>query len=162
MDLMTIGAFAERTRLSPKALRLYGRLGLLPPAHTDPASGYRYYSQDQVPVAQLVGLLRRLGMPLPLIADTVAMPPVAAAKAVGEYWAQAEAAAAGRRALVSYIQARLTGGDMTSYDIQTRDVPERTVLAISRHLHTGQTSAFFDDAFARLRAAGPGIAGIAG
>jgi hypothetical protein len=36
MDLMTIGAFAERTLLSPKALRLYDRVGLLPPARTDP------------------------------------------------------------------------------------------------------------------------------
>jgi DNA-binding transcriptional MerR regulator len=34
MDLMTIGAFAGRTRLSAKALRLYDRLGLLPPART--------------------------------------------------------------------------------------------------------------------------------
>ena len=34
MDLMTIGAFAERTRLSPGALRLYDRLGLLPPVRT--------------------------------------------------------------------------------------------------------------------------------
>ncbi len=48
MNLMTIGAFAERTRLSPKALRLYGQLGLLPPARTDPGSGYRFYSEDQV------------------------------------------------------------------------------------------------------------------
>ena len=35
MDLMTIGAFAERTRLSPRALRLYDRLGLLPPVRTE-------------------------------------------------------------------------------------------------------------------------------
>jgi hypothetical protein len=48
MDLMTIGAFAERTRLSPKALRLYDRLGLLPPVRTDPVSGYRFYGEDQV------------------------------------------------------------------------------------------------------------------
>ena len=162
MDLMTIGAFAGRTRLSPKALRLYDRLGLLPPAHTDPASGYRFYSQDQVDAAQLVGLLRRLGMPLPVIADTLAQPPGEAAEAVAEYWAHAESVTADRRALVSYIRARLTGADMTRYDIQTRSIPERTLLAISRHLHASQTSAFFDDAFARLRSAGPGVAGIAG
>jgi len=41
MDLMTISAFAERTRLSARALRLYDRLGLLPPARTDPVNGYR-------------------------------------------------------------------------------------------------------------------------
>ena len=75
MDLMTIGAFAERTRLSRKALRLYDRLGLLPPARTDPGSGYRFYSEDQVASARLVALLRRLGMPLAVIADITARPP---------------------------------------------------------------------------------------
>jgi PPM family protein phosphatase len=38
---ITIGEFAERTRLSPKALRLYDRLGLVVPAKVDPGSGYR-------------------------------------------------------------------------------------------------------------------------
>ena len=41
MDLMTIGAFAGRTRLSAKALRLYDRLGLLPPARVDPDSAHQ-------------------------------------------------------------------------------------------------------------------------
>ncbi len=71
MDLMTIGAFAERTRLSAKALRLYDRLGLVRPARTDPDSGYRFYREDQVDGARLVALLRRLGMPLPVIADVM-------------------------------------------------------------------------------------------
>jgi DNA-binding transcriptional MerR regulator len=79
MDLMTIGAFAERTRLSPKALRLYDRLGLVVPARTDPASGYRFYSEDQVADAGLVALLRRLGMPLSVIADIADKPPGEAA-----------------------------------------------------------------------------------
>jgi len=162
MDLMTIGAFALRTRLSPKALRLYDRLGLLPPVRTDPVSGYRFYSEDQVAGARLVALLRRLGMPLPVIAEIAAKPPGEAAEAVASYWAGVESANAERRVLVSYIQARLTGGDMATYDIQTRNIPERTLLSISRHLHAGETDAFFGDAFARLRSAAPGVEGIAG
>ena len=67
--------FADRTRLSPKALRLYDRLGLLPPAHTDPGQRLPLYSEDQVDSARLVALLRRLGMPLPVIADIAAKPP---------------------------------------------------------------------------------------
>ncbi len=39
---MTLGAFAERTRLAAKALRLYDHLGLVVPAHVDPATGYRF------------------------------------------------------------------------------------------------------------------------
>ena len=34
-DLMTIGAFAERTRLSAKALRLYEQRGLLTPLRSE-------------------------------------------------------------------------------------------------------------------------------
>jgi DNA-binding transcriptional MerR regulator len=162
MDLMTIGAFAERTRLSPKALRLYDRLGLLPPAHTDPASGYRLYSEEQVAGARLVALLRRLGMPLADIADIAAKPPAEAAAAVGEYWARIESVTAGRRALVSHIQAILIGADMARYDIQTRAIPERKLLAIARHLHADQADAFFADAFTRLRSAAPGVEGMAG
>ena len=162
MDLMTIGAFADRTRLSPKALRLYDRLGLLPPARTDPASGYRFYSEDQVATAQLVALLRRLDMPLPAIAEIAAKPRGEAAKAVGEYWAGVESVMADRRALASYIQAKLTGADMLTYDIQTRTMPERKLLSINRHLYANETDAFFDEAFARLRSAGPGLDGIAG
>jgi len=162
MDLMPIGAFAERTRLSPKALRLYDRLGLLPPARTDPGSGYRFYSEDQVASARLVALLRRLGMPLVVIADITARPPVEAAEAVGSYWAGVESVTADRRVLVAHIQAKLTGADMARYDIQTRIIPERTLLSISRHLHADETDAFFGDAFFRLRSAAPGVEGIAG
>jgi DNA-binding transcriptional MerR regulator len=162
MDLMTIGAFAERTRLSPKALRLYDRLGLLPPVRTDQGSGYRLYSEEQVDGARLIALLRRVGMPLPLIADVLAKPPADAAEVVRAYWERLVSDTADRRALVSYIQAKLTGATMATYDIQTRAMPERTLLTIIRHLHAGETDAFFDDAFARLRSAGRGIEGVAG
>ena len=162
MDLMTIGAFAERTRLSPKALRLYDRLGLLPPARTDPASGYRLYGEDQVAGARLIALLRRLGMPLPDIADIVAKPPGEAAEAVASYWAGVESVTAERRVLVSYIQTKLKGADMARYDVQTRIIPERTLVSISRHLHASETDGFFGEAFTRLRSAGPGVEGIAG
>jgi protein phosphatase len=37
MDQLTIGSFARAARLSPKALRRYDELGLLRPAHVDPA-----------------------------------------------------------------------------------------------------------------------------
>ena len=83
------------------------------------------------------------------------------------YWAGRRVTVmADRRVLVSYIQAKLTGADMTSYDIQTRNIPERTVsFAIEAllHLHAHpRPDAFFSDAFTRLRSAAPGVEGIAG
>ncbi len=162
MDLMTIGAFAERTRLSPKALRLYDQLGLLPPEQIEPSNGYRFYSEEQVERAQLVGLLRRLEMPLSVIAETLAEPADQWPAAIGDWWAGIESAAVERRELVSYLQARLRGATMITPDVQMRTLPERRLLSISRHLHAGETDSFFDEAFARLRGAGSGLEGIAG
>jgi DNA-binding transcriptional MerR regulator len=80
-ELLTIGAFAARARLSAKALRLYDRLGLLAPTHVDEVSGYRYYRADQIERARLVALLRQLDMPLARIAEVVEAPDGAAAAA---------------------------------------------------------------------------------
>ena len=159
---MTIGEFGEKTRLSPKALRLYDQLGLVIPAQVGAASGYRRYSEDQVDTAQLLALLRRLDMPLADIAAVLALEEPEAARAVTSYWAQVEAAGLERRALVSYLRARLTGEQNTMYDINVRTMPERKILSITRHVHTNGTDAFFHHAFPRLRAAAPGLEGIAG
>jgi MerR family regulatory protein len=50
---MSIGEFARRSRLSPKALRLYDGLGLLPPARVDELSGYREAYVDLGPGGQI-------------------------------------------------------------------------------------------------------------
>ena len=63
-NLLTIGEFAEATRLSPKALRLYAANGLLMPSRVDGDSGYRYYRPEQLQLARLIALLRTAGMPL--------------------------------------------------------------------------------------------------
>ncbi|MEU7058327.1 MerR family transcriptional regulator [Streptomyces sp. NPDC046197] len=60
-DLITIGELAARTRLSRKALRLYGDRGLLPPVRVDPVTGFRYYGPDQVECARRIALLRAGG-----------------------------------------------------------------------------------------------------
>jgi len=62
--MMTIGDFARRTGLSISALRFYSGRGLLVPADVDSSSGYRLYSEAQVPDGRLVRDLRRLEMPL--------------------------------------------------------------------------------------------------
>jgi DNA-binding transcriptional MerR regulator len=162
MRFMTIGEFAARTGLSAKALRLYDELQLVVPAHVDPSSGYRRYSADQVEPARLVANLRRADMPLAVISSVLAMDGPAAAAAIACWWAQVESKVDQRRALLSHLQARLRGEEQPMFDIKVRSMPERSILAISAHVHIEATGPFFADAFARLRAAGPGIGGIAG
>ncbi|MFE9852256.1 MerR family transcriptional regulator [Streptomyces sp. NPDC005576] len=113
MGLLTIGTFAKASRLSPKALRLYDELGLLPPAHVDPASGYRFYAPEQLERARLVAWLRRLGMPLARIQRVCALDAVAAAQEIRVFWAQVEADTAARRDLASFLVDHLSGKDPT-------------------------------------------------
>lgn len=62
--LLSIGDFARMTYLTVKTLRHYHDIGLLEPADVDPATGYRRYTLDQVPVAQVIRRFRDLDMPL--------------------------------------------------------------------------------------------------
>jgi DNA-binding transcriptional MerR regulator len=62
--LLSIGEFSQMTHLSVKALRHYDDVGLLPPVEVDPATGYRRYATDQVPVAHVIRRFRDLDMPL--------------------------------------------------------------------------------------------------
>jgi len=56
-DLIPIRRFAGLTGISANTLRRYDELGLLSPAFTDPFTGYRLYSIDQLDT----GILVRLG-----------------------------------------------------------------------------------------------------
>jgi DNA-binding transcriptional MerR regulator len=107
--MMSIGEFARLSRLSPKALRLYDELGLLPPARVDPGSGYRWYAAGQLDNARLVASLRQIGVPLAQITVILGLPPEAAAQQVGAYWSGTEADHAARRDLAGYLADRLTG-----------------------------------------------------
>ncbi|MFD5651178.1 MerR family transcriptional regulator, partial [Streptomyces sp. NPDC127039] len=111
MELLTIGAFAKAARLSPKALRLYDELGLLPPARVDPVTGYRRYAPEQVERARLVAWLRRLGMPLARIRHVCSLDAGAAAGEVRAFWARAEAETAARRDLAAFLVDHLTRKD---------------------------------------------------
>lgn len=72
-NLLSIGTFANMTRLSAKALRLYDQLGILQPHHIDPQSGYRYYGVDQIPNARMIRNMRDMDMPLATIRRALAM-----------------------------------------------------------------------------------------
>jgi PPM family protein phosphatase len=130
MRLLTIGAFARASRLTPKALRLYDELGLLPPARVDPSNGYRLYAPEQLERARLVAWLRRIGMPLARIRDVCALPPSQAAAAVRAYWAQVEADTAARRELATFLIGHLTWKDTAMTAHHAHQAQHRTPLRL--------------------------------
>ncbi|MFB7932842.1 MerR family transcriptional regulator [Streptomyces sp. NPDC056039] len=163
-ELLTIGAFAARARLSAKALRLYDRLGLLAPAHVDEATGYRYYRAGQVEQARLVAMLRQLDMPLARIAEVVAAGdgPTAAAL-LGMYWADVEARVAGQRTLAEYLRGRLSGRSSEMYErfaVETVEVPAQVVITETRHVLAGELPAWIGASLGRLESAARECGGV--
>lgn len=136
------GEFAVRTRLSPKALRLYAEQGLLVPAYVDEHNGYRYYAEAQVEQARLIGLLRRLGVPLGRISTLLDLEGPALAQALGLWWASVEADVAERRRLVDYLNRYLTGRRELMYDVELRQVEAQKLLSTTRRLTVEQLDDF--------------------
>jgi len=68
---MPIGRFSKSCRLTVKALRHYDEIGLLKPSFVDPNSGYRYYAPHQAREAVMIGMLRSLDIPIPVVKKLV-------------------------------------------------------------------------------------------
>jgi effector-binding domain-containing protein len=66
--MFKIGDFSTLSRVTVKALRYYDEIGLLRPAKIDEASGYRYYSADQLPRLYYIQALKMMGLSLEEIA----------------------------------------------------------------------------------------------
>src|ERR1700744_5888979 len=147
---MSIGEFAGRSRLSPKALRLYDELGLLPPARVDESSGYRFYSADQLERAWLIAALRQLQIPLAQITEIVGLEPAGAAKRIAELWHGAEAEHSVRRRLASSLVDRLNGTRSIMYDVNTRTMPERPHLWVKGNVADEQAAWAFGKEFIAL------------
>ncbi|WP_225834158.1 MerR family transcriptional regulator [Streptomyces sp. NK08204] len=164
-ELLTIGAFAARARLSAKALRLYDRLGLLVPAHVEETSGYRYYHAGQVERARLVAMLRQLDMPLARIAEVVGAEGAEAADLLAAYWADVEARVAGQRSLAEYLRGRLSGRSSDMYGkfvVETVDVPAQVVVTEKRHTLADELPSWIGASLGRLEAAARECGGMAG
>jgi DNA-binding transcriptional MerR regulator len=134
VEEMSIGEFAWRSRLSPKALRLYDGLGLLSPARVDQLSGYRYYEGAQLDQARLIATLRQVGVPLTTVKELLALDPADMAKQLTEFWREAETRHAGQRELVTALVDRLTGRSTVMYEVSTREMPQRSLLCLKRNV----------------------------
>jgi DNA-binding transcriptional MerR regulator len=131
---MSIGEFARRSRLSPKALRLYDGLGLLSPARVDELSGYRYYEGAQLGQARLIAVLRQAGVPLTTVKELLALGPAEMAERVTAFWREAEGRHARQRELVTALVDRLTGRSIVMYEVATREMPQRSLLCLKRNV----------------------------
>jgi DNA-binding transcriptional MerR regulator len=154
-NLMPIGEFAAASRLSQKALRLYGENGVLPPAWVDPDSGYRYYRPEQLRIATLIALLRRAGLPLAEVRSFLRDPTV---ERLDAYEREAVDELAERRRVLRYVKRILKEEPM--YDVVTKQVEEQTFVSRTKRVLVPELEPFIVDSFRELgreRAPEPGF-----
>lgn len=152
--LVTIGEFARRARLTPKALRVYDRVGLLRPVHVDQATGYRRYSTAQLATGHLIGLLRDADLSLAeikLVLADLAVDAETAVRRLESLRDSLERRHADRTLLIRHVQATLRQGADPMFTVHTRRVPGYRVMSIQRRLHAPETDGFVREAKAAFR-----------
>ncbi|MEV0251305.1 MerR family transcriptional regulator [Nocardia sp. NPDC050712] len=106
---LTIGAMARATGVTASALRFYDDCGLLPPARVDPATGYRYYTEEQCGQAVVIRRLREIEVPLELVVRILAAEPAQAARLLDEHVAGLQQRARAAAAVAAAIKRGLGG-----------------------------------------------------
>lgn len=144
-ELLSIGEFSRLSGLTPKALRIYHRDGLLCPAEVDSTSGYRYYRRSQLLAGRLIGMLRGIELSLSEIKMLMADLPVDRALVtarLSRHLDRLEAEHSGRRFLLHHIQTIVRKEDDHVFPVHTRHVPAQRVMSIQRRLLADQTDGF--------------------
>lgn len=67
--MLKIGDFSKLSRISIRMLRHYNEIGLLVPENVDDFTGYRYYSEAQLPIANRITALKDMGFSLAVIGE---------------------------------------------------------------------------------------------
>ena len=152
---LTIGEFSTLTHLSVRTLRRYHEAGLLDPETVDPFSGYRYYTAQQIPAAQVIHRLRELDVPLAEVKAILATEdPQRRADLIAGHLQRLEDELDRTRAAVRSLR-QLLRPDVRDMRVELRSVPPRTVAAISSAVKRDDVVAWYAAAMAELDAAFP-------
>jgi DNA-binding transcriptional MerR regulator/predicted transcriptional regulator YdeE len=155
---MPIGRFARACRLSVKALHHYDEEELLRPAHVDERTGYRYYTREQVRDAVTIGMLRGLGIGIPIIRQFLAGGTAERSAILHAEATRIEREMAQRRFALDAIARFGSTGTLAPYEVTIRrmeslQVAERCVVTDAEALIVDTTELIYS-LFDELRAAG--------
>jgi DNA-binding transcriptional MerR regulator/effector-binding domain-containing protein len=151
---LSISDFARATHVSVKMLRHYHQIGLLEPADVDLHTGYRRYTADQIPVAQVIRRFRGVGMPLERIHSVLAAPDIDTRnRLISEHLdslqaelLQTQSAVAALRDLLEYPSGR------EQRDISQRRFTAAPSAAISEVIDIEDASTWYQGALGELYA----------
>ncbi len=134
--MLKIGDFSKLSRVSIRMLRHYDELGLLTPAMTDQFTSYRYYGEDQLPVAAKINALKDMGFGLAAIGEILKCGDDPAVLTSYLNLKQAElheqaSETARQLGLLRTAIERLRKGRITmSYEVVLKELPARNVISV--------------------------------
>jgi DNA-binding transcriptional MerR regulator len=150
--MLSIGDFSRMTQLSVKTLRHYHDVGLVAPHHVDPTTGYRYYTLDQVPTAQVVRRLRELDMPVADVRSVLAAAPNERNAVISAHLGRLEARLASTQAAVEALRTILDPPS-NGPAVQHRSVPATRAIAVQADVDRDDLPQWFADVMAELLSA---------
>lgn len=148
-DVLSIGDFSRMTQLTVKTLRHYHDVGLVEPHHVDPATGYRYYSHDQVRTAQVVRRLRSLDMPIPDVRAVLAADPDDRNAMISAHLGRLEARLAETRSAVKALRDILDR-PAAATALEHRSVPTVPSIAVHADVERDDLLAWWQGAITEL------------
>jgi DNA-binding transcriptional MerR regulator len=137
-----ISDFATLSRVSAKMLRHYDELGLLPPAHIDPETDYRFYTVEQLPRLNRIVVLKDLGFSLEQIAGLLDddLPVEQLKDMLRERRTDIEQRIQEEQQRLRQVEARLAqleqAGRQPGYEILLRPISPMLVASAHAQLHT--------------------------
>jgi len=152
---LSIGDFSRATQMSVKMLRHYHQIGLLEPADVDQDTGYRRYTTDQIPAAQVIRRFRELQMPLDRIREVLHAPDPGTRNAlIASHLDALQATLAETQTAVGSLRNLLDGAPASeSMPVTHRTVEATPAAAISAPVTIGELVLWVGGALGELRAA---------
>jgi DNA-binding transcriptional MerR regulator len=148
----TIGNFSRATHLTVKTLRHYHETGLLEPADIDPHTGYRRYTTEQIPVAQVIRRFRDLEMPLSEIRAVLSAPDLPTRnELIAAHLQRLESDLARTQSAVASLR-NLLEHPSAAPDIGRRKADRVTAAAISEVVNVKDALSWYLGALGELRA----------
>ena len=138
--MLKIGEFSKLSRVSIRMLRHYDEIGLLEPAEIEPFTGYRYYSEKQLPIAGRINALKDMGFGLSAIREILLCRDDGALLQQylrirrAELQELAEQTAYRLRLLDTALERLRKDDEAMQYDVNLKTFPERYAATLRRRI----------------------------
>ncbi len=136
--MLRIGDFSKLSRISIRMLRHYDEIGLLVPENIDTFTNYRYYSENQLPVANRITSLKDMGFSLAAIIeimrsydDIKTFRKFLELKQL-EVREQSDLITHRLRLLETAIERLRKGDTIMNYNVTLKELPERYVASVRK------------------------------